>query len=101
MWQGMTAPIPVACSLKLVTPPCPTKIYTDYFLLNHPFNVKCIPIKIQPYSTPIVFATLCGKGQLCYYTVIVPRILMNMTFANIVPIQSIMNFDEQDFSHII
>jgi len=67
----MTAPTPGVCSLELVIPPCPTKIYTDCFLLNYPFNTKCIPIKIQPYSTPTVFTILCGKGQLCYYIIII------------------------------
>jgi len=56
----------------------PTKIHTDCFLLNHPFNAKCIPIKRQPHLSPAVLATLCRKGNsviillqstmLCVYT---------------------------------
>jgi len=72
MWQGMTAPTPGVCSLELVIPPYPIKIYTDCFLLNHSFNAKCIPIKIQLYSTPTVFITLCGNGLLYYYIIILP-----------------------------
>jgi len=51
MWQGMVAP------------PCPIKIYTDRFLSDHPFNVKCILIKRQLHPPLAVFATLYGKGS--------------------------------------
>jgi len=33
----------------------PTKTETDYFLLNHPFNVKCIPVKRQPHHRPTFY----------------------------------------------
>jgi hypothetical protein len=40
----------------------PTKTWSDHFLLNHPFNVKCIPVKRQLHPSPAALATLCGKG---------------------------------------
>jgi hypothetical protein len=42
--------------------PCPTKICTNRFLSNRPFNTKCIIIKRQPHPH-VVFATLCGNDS--------------------------------------
>ena len=47
--QDMATPASGVCSLEPASPPCPTKIWTDYFLSNHHFNVKCIPMKRQPH----------------------------------------------------
>jgi hypothetical protein len=44
-------------------PPYPTKTCTDCFLSNHHFNVKCLPIKRQPHTPPVIFATLCDKSN--------------------------------------
>jgi len=47
--QNMAAPASGVCNLEPASPPCPTKICIDYFLSNHLFNVKCIPMKRQPH----------------------------------------------------
>ena len=40
----------------------PTKTRSDHFLINHPFNAKCILVKRQLHPSPAALATLCGKG---------------------------------------
>jgi len=57
--QGLLAPAPSVRVQGLQS----TKTGTDYFLPNHFFIAKCIPVKRQSRLFPVVLATHCGKGS--------------------------------------
>jgi hypothetical protein len=60
-------------------------------------------MKRQPHPPSAVFATLCDKDSSATILLqsTVPWILMNMTFANTIPIHNVMSLDEHDFFHMI